>query len=51
MTKNPNPRPTGTAASPDLVIIAQVTPSLRPLAATNPVQLKYRVMYNAEQSL
>ena len=34
VTKNPNPRPTGTAASPALVITAKVTPSLRPLAAT-----------------
>ena len=51
VTKNPNPRPTGTAASPPLTIIATVVPSLRPLAAGNPVQLKYAVMYNAEVSV
>jgi hypothetical protein len=50
VTKNPV-RPTGTAASPPLVIMAQVAPSLRPLTATNPVQLRYRVMYGAEVSL
>ena len=51
VTKNPNPRPTGTAASPALTITAKVTPSLRPLASINPVQLKYLVMYGAEQTL
>ena len=51
VTKNPNPRPTGTAASPPLVITAKVTPSLNPLAANNPVQLKYVIMYGAEQTL
>lgn len=51
VTNNPSPRPTGTAASPPLVIIARVLPSLRPLAAAAPVQLKYRVMFNAETSV
>jgi hypothetical protein len=51
VTKDPNPRPTGTAASPPLIINATVTPSLRPLAASNPVQLKYAVMFAAETSV
>ena len=51
VTKNPNPRPTGTGASPALTINATVVPSLRPLAASNPVQLKYAVMYAAETSV
>ncbi|MEO8350383.1 MAG: CotH kinase family protein, partial [Chthoniobacteraceae bacterium] len=51
VTKNPDPRPTGTAASPPLTITAKVEPRLRPLAAANPVQLKYRVMFAAEQTL
>lgn len=50
LTKNPSPRPTGTAASPPLTITAEVLPSLRPLAASNPVELKYRVMYLPEQT-
>src|SRR6185295_297141 len=51
VTKNPDPRPTGTAASPPLTINATVVPSLRPLAASNPVQLKYVVMFGAEQTV
>ena len=51
VTKNPNPRPTGTGASPPLTINATVVPSLRPLAAANPVQLKYAVMFGAETSV
>jgi hypothetical protein len=50
VTKDPV-RPTGTAASPPLVITANVAPSLRPLAATNPVQLRYRIMYGSETTL
>ena len=50
-TKNPNPRPTGTAASPPLTINATVVPSLRPLSTSNPVQLKYAIMYGAETSV
>jgi hypothetical protein len=42
------PRPIGGAGSPDIAISAKVTASLRPLAAANPVQLAYRIMYNAE---
>ncbi|HZJ17779.1 MAG TPA: LamG-like jellyroll fold domain-containing protein, partial [Chthoniobacteraceae bacterium] len=51
VTKKPDPRPTGTAASPPLTINATVVPSLRPLAASNPVQLKYVVMFGAEQTV
>ena len=50
-TNNPNPRPTGTAASPPLTIVATVLPSLRPLATANPVQLKYLVMFGSETSV
>ena len=50
VTKNPNPRPTGTAASPPLTINATVIPSLRPLGASNPVQLKYLVMFGASET-
>ncbi|HEX2746542.1 MAG TPA: lamin tail domain-containing protein [Verrucomicrobiales bacterium] len=42
------PRPAGGAGSPDITVSAKVTPSLRPLAAANPVQLAWRIMYNAE---
>lgn len=49
VTKNPV-RPTGNASSPPLVITARVGPSLRPLATTNPVQLKYRVMFPVDAS-
>lgn len=42
------PRPVGGAGSPDILISASVSESLRPLAAVNPVQLAYRVMYGAE---
>lgn len=49
VTKNPV-RPTGNAASPPLVITAKVAPSLRPLAAANPVQLKYLVMFSPTES-
>ena len=48
VTKNPSPRPTGTVASPPLTINATVIPSLRPLAASTPVQLKYAIMFAAE---
>ena len=41
-------RPAGGAGSTDIAISAKVTPSLRPLAAVNPVQLAYRIMFNAE---
>ncbi len=42
------PRPAGGPGSPNITIKATVTPSLRPLAASNPVQLAYRLMFNAE---
>jgi hypothetical protein len=45
------PRPAGGGGSPQLVISAKVTPSLWPLAALNPVQLAYRVMFGAETIL
>lgn len=41
-------RPPGGAGSPAITVNASVTPSLRPLATTNPVQLAYRTMYDAE---
>ena len=40
--------PPGGAGSPDIPISALVTPSLRPLASADPVQLAWRVMYAAE---
>lgn len=51
VTKNPSPRPTGTAASPPLIVTAVITPSLRPLDATAPAVLRYRIMYGGEQPL
>lgn len=42
------PRPVGGAGSPAIAISVKVTASLRPLAASNPVQLAYRNMYGAE---
>lgn len=41
-------RPPGGGGSPSLMINATVASSLRPLAAANPVQLAYCVMYNSE---
>ena len=38
-------RPSGDATSAPLVITSKVLPSLRPLNPTNPVQLRYQVMY------
>jgi hypothetical protein len=46
-TRQP-PRPTGSASSPPLIVIARVTPSLRPVAT---VQLKSRIMFGAESTL
>ena len=51
VTKNPSPRPTGLVTSPNLTITAKVLPSLRPLATTNPVQIKYVIMYGTEQTV
>lgn len=42
------PRPAGGAGSPDIAVSVTVTPSLRALAASNPVQLAWRIMYGAE---
>lgn len=42
------PQPAGGAGSAPISITATVAPSLRPLATTNPVQLAWRIMYNAE---
>ena len=41
-------RPVGDAGSAPLVITAKVIPTLNPLAAVNPVQLRYRVALAAE---
>ena len=51
VTRNPPARPLGNASSPPLVVTATVTPSLRPLATTTPVQLRYRIMYSGETTL
>jgi|GEM_PF-1194731 len=45
------PRPAGGPGSPDLAIRARITPGLRPLAATDPVHLAFRVMYEPETRL
>ncbi len=45
------PQPTGGAGSPPIQISAKVTPSLRPLAATTPVQLAWRIMYGTETTV
>ncbi len=42
------PRPGGGVGSAELVISTKVTPTLRPLATTSPVVLKYRIMYGVE---
>ncbi len=44
-------RPAGGAGSAPLVVTARVAASQRELATSNPVQLKYLVMYGAEVSL
>ncbi len=49
-TENPA-RPIGGAGSAPIVITAKVVPSLKPLNTTNPVQLKYLVMFAAETSV
>lgn len=48
-TTNTVLRPVGGPSSPPLVITSRVVPSLRPLGATNPVLLRYRLAYNGEQ--
>ncbi len=42
-------RPTGNATSAPIVVSAKVTPTLRPLKAVDPVQLKYKVMYTVSE--
>ena len=42
------PQPPGGAGSAPITVTAVVAPSLRPLAAANPVQLAWRIMHNAE---
>ncbi len=44
-------RPVGGAGSAPITITSKVVPSIKPLNATNPVQLKYRVMFAAETSV
>jgi len=41
-------RPLGGVGSAPIIITAKVIPTLKPLNANNPVQLRYRVMFNAE---
>ena len=50
-TTDAPPRPAGGAGSAPVIITTRVIPSLRPLATSNPVQLKYLVMTNAESSV
>jgi hypothetical protein len=45
------PRPVGGAGSAPILITAKVVSTLRPLATTDPVVMKYRVMYGTETSL
>lgn len=53
VTDSPGPitSPVPPAANGSLFITAKVVPTLRPLAATSPVTLKCRVMYNNEVSV
>jgi hypothetical protein len=48
-TTNTAIRPAGGVGSAPIVITTNVVPSLRPLATTNPVLLRYRIQYSAEQ--
>ena len=45
------PRPVGGVGSAPIVISAKVVPSLKPLNATNPVQVRYRTTFNAETAV
>jgi hypothetical protein len=47
-TTNKPPRPTGGAGSAPIVVTTKVVPSIKPLNPTNPVQLRYRVMFGGE---
>ena len=42
------PRPPGGVGSPDITVSAQITATLRPLAAVSPVKLAWRIMYDPE---
>lgn len=44
-------QPTGGPGSANLAITAKVTPTLRPLATTNPVTLKWRIMHGDETAI
>ncbi|HET6409207.1 MAG TPA: lamin tail domain-containing protein [Chthoniobacteraceae bacterium] len=48
-TTNSAVRPAGGAGSLPILITTTVVPSLRPLATTNPVLLRYRVQFGGEQ--
>lgn len=45
------PRPTGIAGSAPILISAKVVPSIRPLNASDPVQLKWKLMQGGEASV
>ncbi len=51
VTGNTPPRPTGSPTSAPIIVTAKVVPSLNPLAATDPVTLKYRLMQAVESSI
>lgn len=42
------PRPVGGVGSAPIIVTAKVVPSLRALAVSNPVTVRYRIMFNAE---
>lgn len=50
-TTNSAARPVGGAGSAPILITTKVVPSLRPLATTNPVLLRYRIAYGGEQTI
>ena len=50
-TNSVSPRPTGAANSAPIIITAKVLTTINALAASNPVKLYYRVMYNAESNV
>jgi hypothetical protein len=50
-TTDQPPRPTGIAGSAPIIVTAKVIPTLRPLATTNPVNLRYRINFAAETTV